>query len=652
MKGLAMSIIFGIRKPSGAIVSEPELLHLSERTARYAPDGLAVKTSGRVGMGFQPYYTNARSNLELAPATDQHGNLLTFDGRLDNYKELSSDLDLDPSTSNDSAIVLAAFLRWGEVCFSRFVGDWAVALWSKYDQCLYLARDHAGTRTMYFQREKGFLRWSTYYETFFNNGAAVSLDMNYAACYLSCRPVRNLTPYEGIQSVLPAHYVVIRDDKITRTSHWRWMPSEQIRYRSDSDYEEHFLSLFGQSIERRTGPGSPILAQLSGGIDSTSIVCMSDQLRRSHNPSAEILDTISFYDDSEPTLNETPYFSAVESQRGKIGTHIETSFLERTFQPPDPSEGNYPVPGADSSTIKRERKLNVAVCNRGYRVVLSGIGGDEVLGGISSGLPELAGYLISGKLNLLMRRSLDWCLIDRTPMFHQLLETIKLMLRLYRGPRLDERDIPPWIPNTLRNRCIQLAQDDVTAGRRFGLSPHNIDSGVAWWSVMETLPHLFPPVLSRPEYRYPYLDRDLVDYLFRIPVEQLMRPGRRRSLMRRALTGIVPTLVLERRQKAFIVRGPLHVLQHSRQRIDALFSNSLTNNIGIITLPEIRSALELTTKGREPRWWPALLRAINLELWLQSPKTYMRLPVSPQYCKNKFAMTSKQDPRTESLGST
>jgi hypothetical protein len=110
-----MSIIFGVRKPAGAIASEPELLHLAQATTRYAIDGVAVKVSGRVGMGFQPYYTHQRSRLEHDPAIDMHGNLLTFDGRLDNYADLSSELGLGPIPVADSQILLAAFLRWGTV---------------------------------------------------------------------------------------------------------------------------------------------------------------------------------------------------------------------------------------------------------------------------------------------------------------------------------------------------------------------------------------------------------------------------------------------------------------------------------------------------------------------------------------------------------
>jgi asparagine synthase (glutamine-hydrolysing) len=613
-----MSILFGFRKPFGAIATESELLHLAEATSRFAPDGLSVKASGRVGMGFQPHSTHARSTLEAGPASDRHGNLLSFDGRLDNYVDLCGHLGLNALMTADSQIVLASFLKWGDGCFSRFIGDWALTLWSEKEQSLYLARDHAGTRTLYFQSDLGILRWSTHLETFFVDGRTKHLDQSYAACYLASRPIRDLTPYEGIRAVLPAHYVIVQNEKQSRRPHWDWMSRKTTRYRSDGEYEQHFLALFRQSVERRTGPGAPILAQLSGGMDSTSIVCMSDHSRRSEDPAAELLDTLSFYDDGEPSYSERPYFSLVEAKRGKTGVHIESSFATRTFEPHDSSQGVYLLPAADSSAIERERVFEEALRARHYRVILSGTGGDEVLGGIPIALPELADSLVSGHIGLFVRRSIDWCLTDRSPLFMSLLNTVYYAFNLYLNPDAQERPIPPWLAPRFCAFLAEQAKRDVTRSARTGFAPHLIDNGMAWWSVLDSLPHLFPKLLCRPEYRYPYLDRDLVEYLFSIPCEQLLRPGHRRSLMRRSLTKIVPEEILERRRKAFVMRSPLAAIRQSRPKLDLLVSDSLIAHSGFVDPALLRDALEQIASGATLKWCQALVRAIMFELWLRS----------------------------------
>jgi asparagine synthase (glutamine-hydrolysing) len=160
-----MSILFGICRPEGHSVEERQLIELSQATAEYALDGTFVRANGRIGMGLQPYHTHKRSNLESQSVLDEHGRMLTFDGRLDNHAALCELLQIHDRSTADSRIVIAAFERWGEDCFSKFVGDWAIALWSKQDRSLYLARDHAGTRTLYFSMDNESVYWSTYMET-------------------------------------------------------------------------------------------------------------------------------------------------------------------------------------------------------------------------------------------------------------------------------------------------------------------------------------------------------------------------------------------------------------------------------------------------------------------------------------------------------
>jgi asparagine synthase (glutamine-hydrolysing) len=613
-----MSIIYGLLKEDGVLATESELRHLAAVTERYATGAGSVQVQGPLGMGLQPYSSHLRSELERGPISDPHGHALSFDGRLDNYKELSEELGLhDPEALSDSQIVLAAFAHWSEACFSRLVGDWALALWSEKDQSLYLARDHAGTRTLYFRHERGEAVWATYLDTLHTRDAKFQLSHDFAACYLAGRFVRDLTPYEGIRSVPPAHYLRIREGVLSRHPHWNSAVKTTIRYQSDTEYEEHFLKLFAQAVERRTGPGAPILAQLSGGMDSTAIVCMSDRIHRRNDPNSEILDTVSFYDDSEASLNERPYFSITEAKRGKVGTHLDMAFSQRTFEPHDGAGGIYLIPGADSFSIEQERRFRDAVWRKGYRSVLSGIGGDEVLGGIPDPLPELADHLVSGNVRRLLRQSIAWSLVDRSPFLATLGRAANYAVCLYLSPKPKDRDVPPWIFPSLRRRSWAIEAPHQTLRSRVGIAPHCLDNSLAWWSVMETLPHLFPPLLVRPEYRYPFLDKDLVNYLFSIPREQILRPGRRRSLMRRALANIVPHEVLERRRKAYQLRAPLHALQQAHDVIDKLFVESMLADAGLIDVALLRHSLRSTAEG-DPAWWQAMLRTIALELWLRS----------------------------------
>ena len=611
-----MSIIFGLVCDEGAVVDERQLRSLAQATDRYAPDGSFIKAKGRVGMGFQPYLTHERSKLESQPWVDEFGNMIAFDGRLDNHQELCELLEIATGDIADSLLVLKAFRKWSEGCFAHFTGDWSLALWSGQDRSLYLARDHAGTRSLYFERVGSRIRWSTFLESFFTEDGIRPLDASFAISYIAGLPAYDRTPYKGIQSVTPAHFVRFQGTAIVRKEHWQWLQEESLFYSSDGEYEEHFVSLFRQAVERRTGAGSPILAELSGGMDSTAIVCMSDQIRN-ESPIEPIqkLDTVSYYDDSEPNWNEKKYFEITERHRGKYGVHLCVALAERCFQPPSSDPTLYFVPGGDLCTSQREVEFQNVLDAGGYRVVLSGLGGDEVLGGVPTSDPELGNYLVSGHLTKLLVRSFDWCLIERTPILHQVFKTARYIANVYQHSGRDVGATPKWLGN---QESLEQVLGDGTRpmfGKRFRYSPSALSKGLAWWAVMSGIPNSAHNVGVRYEYRFPYLDKDLVNFLYRIPRTQIVRPGRRRSLMRRALKNTVPLEILERPRKGFIRRASTTLFQAERERLQSLFEHSNLEAHGLVDKGLLERILH-EDAGATEVW--SVLRAGWLELWLQS----------------------------------
>lgn len=617
-----MSILFGVRAADGDPIAESRLRRLAVATERYAREGTTVLVRANVGMGFQPCCTHERSKLDAQPAVTARGDMLSFDGRLDNRKELHEELELPDKEAPDPEIVLAAFDRWGETCFSRLVGDWALALWSYADRSLYLARDHAGTRTLYYELAQERVRWSTYLETFFIDAPSRSIDEAYTASYLSGLPTGDLTPYEGVRAVPAAHVIRIEGKRISQRPHWScWRPRDEIRYRSDDDYGEHFLSLFKKAVRRRTGDGDRVIAQLSGGMDSSSIVCVSDALRReSRADSNSLIDTLSFFDDSEPGWDERPFFTAVERARGKHGMHFETSFADRTFSPPPGSFGEYLWPGADSNSCAQEEALFRLLNGKGIRAVLSGLGGDELLGGVPTGTPELADLLVQWRFGSLCARAFRWCLPTRTPLLHEVIDTGKSTWAAYFGPRQLRNITPNWVSGRLKKTLQSRKADRADVADRLRLLPSQIFAGEAWESILDSLPHLKPGILCRYEFRYPYLDRELVDFLLAIPRTQLVQPGRRRYMMRNAMKGIVPYEVLERKRKALVQRSPLIAFRRRQQALKRLLSSPLTAERSFVELPLVNAALESVWSGNTAAEWPSLLRLIDLEIWLQGHK--------------------------------
>jgi len=611
---LAMSIIFGIRGAHDELVGEDRLREISRLTNHLAPDGTFLLAERNLGLGFQPFYTHERSRIEAQPRADKCGNMLLWDGRLDNFDELADVVDLSGKAISDSEIVLAAWRLWGESCFSKFVGEWALVLWSHLDRSLYLARDHAGTRTLYYELRGDNVLWSSILETLVSMSKRSELSEEFAARYLCAVPIDTCTPYRSIRAVPPGHLVKVRGLSADTRRYWNAHRAGLVVYKTDAEYEEHFYALFRQAVERRTGQGGPVLAQLSGGMDSTAIVCMSDELRAgSGKVRAEFVDTISYFDSSEPNWDERPFVTIVESRRGKTGTHIDVSSADTPF----PLDLEWRAPPSLWPEDFRVTAVEPANALH-FRAVLSGLGGDELLGGIPTPLPELADLLYRHSYFQLLARSFAWCVANRRALIVQLRDVARYRSSVYRNELIERSMIPEWVTERTQAALTHTAQEKHDCDRWQVMEPSAVTFLRAWRILLETLPTHTGGEQQRTEYRFPYLDRDLVEFLARVPREQLVRPGRRRSLMRRALKGIMPVEILERRRKAFVIRRPIHAIRGHYSEIRRFFDRSAAAERGYIDRAGILRALDEFQTSTSVSSHRCLARAINLETWLRS----------------------------------
>ena len=126
--------------------------------------------------------------------------------------------------------------------------------------------------------------------------------------------------------------MLLRPGKHIVSKYWDFDPGKRIRYRTDAEYEEHFRSVLATAVQRRLRSDRPVLAELSGGMDSSSIVCMADIVIARGVAECPRLDTISWFNDSydhlERDSNELHWISKVEQKRGRTGFHINTALQQ------------------------------------------------------------------------------------------------------------------------------------------------------------------------------------------------------------------------------------------------------------------------------------------------------------------------------------
>ena len=385
--------------------------------------------------------------------------------------------------------------------------------------------------------------------------------------------------------------------------------------RTDGEYEEHFRAVFAEAVRRRLRSDSPILAELSGGMDSSSIVCMADTIIARDAAETPRLDTLSYYNDSEPNWNERPYFTKVEEKRGRTGTHIDAGAQEKTTL--DSENGRFAAtPGSGGKSGER---FAACLASQGSRVVLSGIGGDEVTGGVPTPIPELADLLARGQFRTLAHQLKVWALNKRKPWFHLFFEAASGFFPhgLTRVPKHMRPAF--WLDAAFVKRNRTALMGYPYRVKVFGPLP-TFQENISTLNVLRRQ-LLCEPTPSVPPYekRYPYLDRGLAEFLFAIPREQLVRPGQRRSLMRRALLGIVPDELLNRKRKAYVSRAPMAAIAADWSRYTEMTQHLVSGSFGIIETKEFSQALQKARQGQELPM-VTLIRTLSIESWLRKLK--------------------------------
>ena len=617
-----MSIQAGIWNFNGKPVDRKLLSDISDSLKHQGPDGESCHVDGSIALLYRPFHTTAESRREKQPYFSRRGFILTWDGRLDNRDELISELrgELEAHPT-DVAIVAAAFDCWGTDCFRRIVGDWAVSIWKPGQQELLFAADYMAIRHIFYYLKNDQVWWVTDLSPLvLLSGDKFHIDDEYIAGYFAHDPEAHLTPYRGIHQVPPGHFVYIRNRTASVERFWRFNPRSRVRYKTDPEYEEHFRGLFTQSVSRRLRSNTPVLAELSGGLDSSSIVCVADDILSREETETPGLETISYYDKTEPHGDDWIYFKKIEEKRGRVGAHIDASKLGSSPTPFECSEF-LPLPGhlPDGRQLDEERAEIVR--RGGHRVILSGIGGDEFLGGIPNPSAQLADLIVQFKPFALAQQLMVWSLIKRRPWIRLLGQALLDLLPASLGQYFAMRArVEPWIGKAFATRT-SLAARLLDVDEHFGLWLPTRRSCIAGVLLMANkLAKVQPPAAALEECRFPFLDQNLIEFILSIPASQLLRPGERRSLMRRSLIGIVPQEILSRRTKQFGARTPVTAMGKNAEHLRAIFGVSLSSQLGYVIADRFMDRLKAAQNGQEIHI-ARMLRTISLEFWLRDLAT-------------------------------
>jgi asparagine synthase (glutamine-hydrolysing) len=503
------------------------------------------------------------------PLSNEDGTVwVAFNGEIFNYVELRGELRQRGHvfrTASDTEVIVHAWEEWGTGCFPRFNGQWALALWDRRAERLVLSRDRLGVRPLFFARRPAGLRFASEVKSIFADPSverafdAAGLDQTFT--YWS--PVAPRTVFRGIEQLEPAHYAVLDRDGFRKAPYWRIAFPERGR-ELVQDAQENAEGLRQRVIEaarlRFLRSDVPVAAYLSGGIDSS--VTAAIIARYTDVP----LRTFALrFSDSE--FDEGQYQKQMSALLGTEHQDITVSRADIAAVFPEVvRHAETPILRAAPAPLFLLSRL---VRDSGYKVVVTGEGADEVL----------AGYDIfrEARVRLFWSRDQESAKRARAvellyPWMVRSPGRIPAFARSFFGRHLDPADPalshrPRWdstsviksmLSGDLQDRITRGGAEDVVAAMPPGSEDWDPLSRGQWLEMTTLLAGYILAsqgdrmhMANSVEGRFPFLDRDVVDFANALPARHKLFGLEEKYLLKRAFADLVPDDIIHRPKQPY-----------------------------------------------------------------------------------------------------
>lgn len=587
------------------------------------PDGEGAFHEDGVALGFRRLAIIDLSEAGMQPFASEDARLqLVHNGEVYNYVELRRELEARGHrfrSRTDTEVILRAYAEWGERCVERFNGMWAFALWDGRRRRLFCSRDRFGIKPFYYRFDGGRFVFASELKAF-RADPQTRLEANPRAVrdYIEQAYLDHTeeTFFAGIHRLPPAHALTLDERGLRMRRYW----GLELREPPRGDPAEAVRELFLDSIRLQLRSDVPVGTCLSGGIDSSSIVCAVDHLVRTEaetaRPVGERQRTFTAYFE-DPGFDERPYAEAVVRR-----TRVEPHWV--SFDDED-LVGNIHLiveaqdePFGSTSMIAQWYVMREAR-RAGLKVMLDGQGGDEIFAGYHSYFASyFADLLVAGRLSDLREELRDYRVLHGASRA----KLAEMLVRRFLPDRLR------WVARGRARGGASLVHPELR-----GLPYTPEADGAGFPDRLRQLLHLILTKRGLPELlryedrnsmahsleaRVPFLDHRLVELLFSLDGGQLIDRGRTKAVLRRALSDLLPPIVRDRVDKLGFVtpegrfmRGVLGELA-----ADVFASRSFAQR-GFVDAAAARRRLDRHRRGELEAGFE-LWRALNVELWART----------------------------------
>ena len=596
--------------------------------AHRGPDDAGFYSDFSIALGFRRLAIMDLSDAGHQPMKSPDGRfVIIFNGEIYNYVELREELrglGYDFRSSGDTEVLLRAYQAWGADCLARLNGMWAFLIYDRRRRTIFGSRDRFGVKPLYLYRADNAFLFASEIKGILASGLLPSAEVNWAvaARYLLLGQLDDYprqTFYKEIEQIPPGTAFEITLPKGIRE--WLYWTLDGLDESSIDDAPERFVDLFEDAIRLRLRSDVPVGVCLSGGLDSTSIICSMARHRAVSSADLGLpLHAFSFVDedfDESRYIHDTLQMACAVSHRLEIRPDRIWSATQEAIQFHD-------EPFHSATALMGFELMRLAKAS-GIKVVMNGQGADEAIGGYS---PYFRDY---------------WFSLFRSARFAHLAKSV---VAYSRGRR--EHLLP--LLGTIATRAAREALREIPLLRASARPLHlrKIRSG-GWYSAQITGAYEYrsqahPTSLRQSlinsvqgswlrlylrledrnsmahsvEVRLPFMDYRLVSFVCSLPDDWKIRGPWNKYILRHAMKGRIPEAVRTRVDKfGFPVPIDRWFKTALHGPMNDLLSDARTRSRGLYNIDAVRRSLVWQKEGRLDAG-ASLYRLAQFELWLRS----------------------------------
>ena len=561
--------VFSRREPVHAAVLERATQSLYHR----GPDGQRhwVSTDKRVGLGHARLSIIDLTTGDQPIASEDGRTRIVVNGEFYGYEAIRQELQQRGhrlSTKTDSEIALHLYEDLGVHCLEHLRGEFALVLWDENRRRLFAARDRFGIKPLFYAWVGETLYIASEVKALFAAGVPARWDEEsvYHSMAFGGHQVRTL--YDGVLQVPPGYFMLVTDKHVQLNQYWDFnypARNEVVTSRSDAEYAAEFREALEESVRIRLRADVPVGVYLSGGLDSCSVLGLAAR----HHPKPIKAFTLTFED---AAYDEGPI---AREMAAKVGAEFHTIPIRQRDLADAFTDA---IAQAETVCVNAhgvaKYLLSRAVRDAGYKVVITGEGSDEILGGYPHFRRDMLLYNREGQDPKAIEELLRW-LNDNNTVSRGLLlpdgeignvDAVKRVLGY----------VPSWI-ETFSSRAVKLRPlladwfhhkyghregeynilDDTDIARQLrGRDP--LHQSLYLWSKTVMAGYILTMLGDRMEMghsvegRVPFLDHKLVEVIVKQPVSQKIRGMTEKYVLREAVKDVITETVYKRQKHPFL----------------------------------------------------------------------------------------------------